>query len=1076
MDTLLAAANKSPNQRTYWLNKLSGDLQCVGFPADVKEGKPGGAAVVGDEFPGDVSAAVLRVARQSDHGLHVVLAAGLIALLHRYSGARDITVGTPIYRQETRNHLINTILVLRCPIPPGCTFKDVLLTAGQTAGEAVEHQDYPFEVLEKQLTPAGFPGRFRLFDTALLLENIHDRAYLNRGSDSDHPVMSFIFRRDGQSINMVLQYNRARYGEETAAQIVRHFIALLRQGLRCPDQPLDGLDILSDREKKQLLVDFNDTVVSCPGAKTLHGLFGEQAVKTPDCIAVTTACRSGGSLTYRELDRRAACLAGALKLRGVRADDITGIMIEPSLAMIIALLGVLKSGAAYLPIDPSYPRERIDFMLKHSGAAILLTGGDIESLLTNPAEICSSFAEKNTLAYVIYTSGTTGRPKGAAIQHESAANTLLYRRDQYGMSVGDVSMQLFSYAFDGFITSFFTPLISGVRGVLLDSPGVKDIAIIKKTIVNEGVTHFISVPALCRVIIETLDIEEAARLRVVTLAGDRLDPGLLELTRRKNKHLEIAHEYGVTEASVMSTLRRHQERSDIITIGRPTGNTKIYILNEAYQPQPIGVTGQLYIAGTGLARGYLNNPELTREKFLRSFLQKATPRRAAGGKLYKTGDLGRWLADGAIEFAGRIDHQVKIRGYRIELGEIESYLTSHPRIREAVVGVMDSHLCAFVVLAPGGGGDIAGEIKAYLSRKLPGYMVPAYFTVLEKIPLTPNGKPDREALPRPVRNKTYEPPVNDTEKKLQVIWQEVLNRPGEAIGVHDDFFLLGGHSIQINVMAFRIEQDFGTVIPLADIYQRPTIRRLAGYIREAAAGPSVQGDRKLVLLRRGEGGKDRFNLFLIHDGTGEVDGYVDFCRLLEIPATCWGVRAGSIGADVTIPGLAGRYIQSIRRIQPGGPYHIAGWSLGGTIVFEMVRQLEQSGESIGFVALIDSPAPDEERARGGLDPVGEKTGNAALDALRYARRRYYPGNIIDSPLHYFETSHSSETGKTLKLFDSGKWKELTRGKTAYHQVPGDHFSIFKSRDVEDFARLFGQIILLATKVHEGTRRKSRFPG
>ncbi|MFC2140931.1 amino acid adenylation domain-containing protein [Acidobacteriota bacterium] len=453
------------------------------------------------------------------------------------------------------------------------------------------------------------------------------------------------------------------------------------------------------------------------------------------------------------------------------------------------------------------------------------------------------------LAYLIYTSGSTGSPKGVMVQHGSVVNTLHSRRELYKMGPGVTSLQLFSYAFDGFVTSFFTPLISGARGLILHENGLKDIIKIKDTIIKEKVTHFISVPALFRSLLEGLDREEAAalQLKAVTLAGDKVSADTVKMAKNKGLNIEIVNEYGVTEAAVMSTLYRHQEKEQTIKIGSPIQNTRIYILSANNRLQPLGVPGELCIAGAGIARGYLNNPELTARQFLfGSYSFYRSYRSYKSYILYKSGDLARWHMDGNIELLGRIDHQVKIRGFRIELEEIESQLLTHEKIKKAVVTIReseagDSYLCAYYTAVDGGErsnspGEISIEapgLKEYLAGILPDYMVPAHFIPLEEIPETPGGKVDRKELPAPGIRKTghYHAPGSPLEEKLVSIWADILGIEKHVIGIDDNFFELGGHSLKATVLVSRIQKNLDVKVPLTEIFKSPRVRALARFIK-----------------------------------------------------------------------------------------------------------------------------------------------------------------------------------------------------------------------------------------------------
>jgi amino acid adenylation domain-containing protein len=504
------------------------------------------------------------------------------------------------------------------------------------------------------------------------------------------------------------------FKEETVKRFGGYFKKIIAAVVGNIEVKPSAIEIIPPEEKEKLLHEFNATTHEVPAGVTMHQLVESRVETTPQRIALVLEDQQ---LTYLELNKRAGRLSAVLRGKGLKRGSISAIMVSHPLEMIVGIIGILKAGGAYLPIDRQYPRERIDYMLKDSEARYLVTDGDLPGKIVFEKEmiyLSSSYgagaaggvaetaaasasppsplpvwetAHAASLAYIIYTSGTTGRPKGVAVEHRHVVNTLICRKNLYKMGSGgknkDTSLQLFSYCFDGFITSLFTPLISGAPVVLVNEGEVKNIDKIIRAIVKNKVTHFISVPALYQVIIGRLTEQETSGLRVITLAGDKVPPGILKLSREKNKALEIAIEYGVTEVSVMSTIYRHQEKDAVIKIGHPTWNTRIYILDKHGKIQPVGIAGEICISGIGVALGYLNQPELTHEKFVNHLFRE-------NQRLYRSGDLGRWLGDGSLEFLGRIDHQVKLRGFRIELGEIENQLLKDKRIKEAVVTISDA--------------------------------------------------------------------------------------------------------------------------------------------------------------------------------------------------------------------------------------------------------------------------------------------------------------------------------------------------------------------------------------------------
>ncbi|MCP5047310.1 MAG: amino acid adenylation domain-containing protein, partial [bacterium] len=807
-----AAASHLEKEKQYWLEHLAGEPGKSAFPYDrPAAGDEGQRGAVAFTFPTKVYEGLERLRNGSDLRLHMILTAGLVLLLNKYSyeGNNDIVIGAPVLKQETGRQYINTILVLRTLLTDHMTFKDLLLSVRQTIAEATEHQNYPIDAL---------------FDVALLLENIHTK------TDIDHtsPGILFSFNRTGQDIRGTVDYNPLRYDKTTVGHIIRHYTQVFLNTLFTVDKPLAEVEIVSQEEKQRVLSEFNSAANECPIEKTLHRLVEEQVLQTPDRIALLNTVNE--AVTYGELNRRANHLAHRLyNDYQIRPGQPVGLLLEQPFDQVIAILGVLKAGGAYLPIDPQAPGERIDYMLKDSGAEVVVDTGlmvkgpcDTDEL-PNPQTI-----EPANLAYIIYTSGSTGTPKGVLVEHRTVSAMLQARREEYRMDGTVRALQLFSCSFDGYITGLFTPLISGASLVVTRSEELKDASRLIPVLTSKCVTHFISVPSLFRVMLEVMNPGDASLLRVVTLAGEAVTQDLLDLAREKikNKDFEIINEYGITETSVMSTLYRHQESSSVISIGRPIRGTGILIANHAGQLQPVGVPGEIHISGAGVARGYLNNPGLTNDKFERN------------PTLYKTGDLGKWHNDGNIEFLGRIDGQVKIRGYRIETGEIENRLRRCDGVAEAVV-VGDAELCAYVVLRKETqpGTEPIPAIIEELEQSLPGYMIPTFILPLETMPLTSGGKLDRNALPGPgevVSAAPYAAPVNEAQRELAGIWAEVLNIDPAVIGIDDNFFRLGGHSLRATVLSSKIRKTFNAEASLPELFKYPTIREFSQALESSA--------------------------------------------------------------------------------------------------------------------------------------------------------------------------------------------------------------------------------------------------
>ncbi|MCP5103010.1 MAG: amino acid adenylation domain-containing protein, partial [bacterium] len=573
-----------------------------------------------------------------------------------------------------------------------------------------------------------------------------------------------------------------------------------------------------------------------------HAPLERQAEKTPESTPLT----GKWDTSSRELDAKSDQLAGRLQESGVGANDIVAVMLERSFEMVIGILGILKAGCAYLPIDPAYPADRIKYMLADSGARVLLSE-NIEVI--DPAEITgkgyeyrptqSTQAGPGNVAYIIYTSGSTGRPKGVMVEHRSVVNILFDLFKRYPFGEGDTYLLKTSYVFDVSVTELFGWFLGGGRLAVLEKGGEKDPQAILAAVEHFDVSHINFVPSMFNVFLESLasgNTGKSARLRYIFLAGEALLPRLVKVFAQLDLPASLENIYGPTEATVYASeySLSQWDGSDSVPIGKPMQNTKLYILDKYGHIQPTGAAGELCISGTGLSRGYLNNPELTAEKF------PPAGRPSLSTPLYHTGDLARWLPDGNVEFLGRIDHQVKIRGYRIELGEIEKQLTNHEDVEETVVTARESergdkYLCAYIV--PVGrvpGYPSVSQLQEYLSKHLPGYMVPMYYVFLEEIPLSPSGKVDRKSLPEPASssdNEEYVAPGDEVQARVAAIWEEELDEA--PIGIYDNFFKRGGHSLKAIGVANKIQKTFGVTIPIQALFQHPTIARISRLIESS---------------------------------------------------------------------------------------------------------------------------------------------------------------------------------------------------------------------------------------------------
>ena len=647
---------------------------------------------------------------------------------------------------------------------------------------------------------------------------------------------------EGKGLSGKIEYNTELFDAATIERMAGHFGTLLESVVADPAQRVSELELLTEAERHKLLVEWNATEAAYPADKTLVQLFEEQVVRSPEAVAVT--CKDT-KLTYGELNRKANRLASYLRSLGVGPDVLVGLCMERSVDMVVGLLGVLKAGGAYVPLDPGFPIDRLQFMLEDSGVPILLTqaalAGDMSGY--NGKTVCidsdwgriskqsdldpKSLAGADHLAYVIYTSGSTGRPKGVQIPHRAFVNFLCSMQREPGLSPEDTVLSVTTISFDIFGLELFLPLISGAKVVLVERDDAADGARLIELLKESEATAMQATPATWRLLLQAG--WEGNRLLKILCGGEALPRDLVAPLLGRCK--EFWNLYGPTETTIWSTVCQVKSKEDPILIGRPIANTQLYILDNSLQPTPAGVVGELHIGGEGLARGYLNRPELTAEKFIPHPFSTDP-----NARVYKTGDLARYRSDGTIECLGRIDHQVKVRGYRIELGEIESRIKEAEAVGNCVVVLRedrpgDQRLTAYYVPRDGQAVSVF-EVRRHLQSKLPEYMVPQHYVELSSIPLTPNGKVDRKALPKPERDgateQGYVAPRTETERKIAAVWQEVLDR--ERVGLQDDFFDLGGHSLLATQVMSRINRLFDVQMPLRRLFEARTVGGLAEHI------------------------------------------------------------------------------------------------------------------------------------------------------------------------------------------------------------------------------------------------------
>jgi len=975
-------------QIDYWKSQLTGAPALLELPTD----RPRPAvqrftgATLTQTFDAVLSRQLKQLADQSGVSLYMLLLAAFAVLLSRYSGQRDIVIGSPTAnraRSEVEGLIgffVNT-LVMRLPLGEDQPFSDFLVEVRQRALAAYTHQDVSFEQLVEELRPQRNLSYSPLFQVMFSMQNTPPATPDLHGLEvSEIQVQQVIAKYDltlamterGGVLEAAFEYNSDLFDAATVERMAEHFHTLLSIITLTPERSVERLPILPVAEMQMMVNDWNRTEVVFGGVQTLHGLIEAQVQKTPGAIALT--CQ-GQSLSYAELNQRADHLAQILRQAGLASDNLAAVCLRRSPEMLIALLAILKAGCAYVPIDPTYPAERIQHVLEASAVSLLLTqsellptlpardcptlcldriGVDEVPYLVNTNEIPASYAG---LAYVIYTSGSTGKPKGVMIGHRAVVNFLQSMQRSPGISVDDSMLAVTTISFDIAVLELYLPLCVGARVVIADEETTHDGVALMQLMAQERISMAQATPATWRML---LDIGWPGDTALTILCGGEALPA--DLARVLLDRCKVLwNMYGPTETTVWSTLQRVDaevlQRASV-SIGRPIANTVVRILDAHHAPQPIGVAGELLIGGDGLAAGYLGRPDLTAERFVPDHMQ-------AGRLLYRTGDMARYLADGRIEYLGRGDQQVKVRGFRVELGEIEHVLGRQPGIAVCAValdrgvGAGDARLVAYYT------GERpesdAGELRHALLATLPDYMVPGQYIRLERMPLTPNGKIDRNALavPEDRRSRAASSSVgfrDGIEQALVGIWEEVLAL--HPIGIRDNFFDLGGHSIIAVRMMARVAQTFGRKLPLASLFQGATVEAMARLLRQESA----QVEWSSLVPIQTPAVKDSAPAFYCAAGAGgNVVYFHDLARALESTQPFFGLQPPGLDG-VTAPfakveDLAAHYLDSIRRQGDAAPRVLGGHSFGGLVAFEMARQLSAAGAAPALLVLIDTPAP-----------------------------------------------------------------------------------------------------------------------
>jgi amino acid adenylation domain-containing protein len=1095
-----AASDSVGRQMDYWRRQLAGTLPVLQLPTD--RPRPSRSTYKGSMETFSLSGALTETlkdfSRQQGVTLYMTLLAAFKALLHRYSGQEDIIIGgvTDTRRRPELENVVGYFLnslVLRTRPSGNLRFDEFLTQTRDAVVGALGASDVPFDRIVREVQPKRDMSAHPLFQVLFSVEPPAPtfapgwdltQMDVTIGAAKFDLYLELDERPEGL-IGRFL-YSTDLFDAATIRRMIGHWRTMLEAIVADPDCTLARLPLLTPEESRQLFVEWNDTGREYPQAP-LHECFEAQVRRTPDAVAVEY---DGHSWTYRELDRRASVLAARLREAGVNQGMLVGICIERSLDMVASLLAILKAGGAYLPLDPTFPQKRLALILDGAGPELLLTQRALTGALPESSArvlycnedvsdpgVVSAFPSgvgSEDLAYVIYTSGSTGNPKGVEVPHRAVVNLLASMQQEPGFGVGDTLLAVTTLSFDIAALELFLPLLTGGRLIIASRDIASDPARLADLIRRCGCTVMQATPATWRALIET-GWSGSKDLKILC-GGEALPRELADklLTRGES----VWNMYGPTETTIWSTLHKVRPGSRSVPIGRPIANTQAYVLDASGNQVPIGVIGELHIGGSGVARGYRNHEELTRDRFIESPI-------APGRRLYRTGDLARYRTDGEIECLGRTDNQVKIRGFRVELEEIEAALAAHPAIASAAVKAWpdasgETSLVAYLV-----SGDqampSAGELRRFLRQGLPGYMVPSRYIHLPALPMTPNRKVDRNALSAPEQlapNLAYVAPLGQQEKRLAEIWKDVLRV--RSVSTQDNFFDLGGHSLLIAKLLRRMEVEFGVRLPMAAVFNAPELQSMAALLNDPHAAGRLA--RTIAIQPNGS----RPPLFWLND----AQIVRPLAEALGPDQPFLGVTLDpreerALGRSPELADIAACLVRTIRSAQPSGPYYVGGWCTSGILAFEVASQLKAAGHDVGLVILLHATNPvhfdwtgkialELGRLKHGLLKTfrlrGWKKWNYAAERAsanlgRILRERFRSANGNEPPafseildlaaVHYVPKLYAGDVvlfqpAKRPRVLDyRAGWADAITGEFSAFEIKGTHYTILEQPNVRE---------------------------
>ncbi|MBD1372688.1 amino acid adenylation domain-containing protein [Hazenella sp. IB182357] len=1083
-------------RKQYWSDQFNMEPYFVSIPNDFQsETHVEEKASLSITIDATITNELLRVCKYSDMLIYTFLLTVSKISLYRYSSSQQLGIGVPSYDPVFK------VIPVISRLESSQSYKEVLMEVKDNLKKAYINQDFPIDQLYAEGESSQTNDRPPWCKWVVSLDNIHDPTCI----ESEAIDVALMFARENEELRVRLLYNPTLYSESSIKLYVELYLRILKSILTNPSAGISEVKMCTEAEEKQMLIDCEGTLLDYDKNLTLAQLFERQVALHPEAIAI---CDEDRHLTYRELNEISNQWASVLRRKGVCTNQPIAIMLERTTELIIGILAVTKAGGFYVPISTDYPVERIQYILEDSGCLLALTEkrlfhnvdfkgqwiyldrdeAKLESIANLPLQI-----NANDLIYMIYTSGSTGNPKGVMIEHGSVHNMVIGHKKLYKdrLDSTDRFLVCTNISFDASSFEIWVPLLLGARLVMYANEKF-DVERLANTMVQKEVTIAFIPPTLLSPLYTRF--EESGMyfpLKKMFVGGETVKGSILENYFKLNSNLNIINAYGPTETTVTCSGYHYESRDFVdqhVSIGKPIVNTQIYLLNTEMQLVPRGVSGDLWVGGEGVARGYWNQPNLTAERFIDNPFRPGT-------KMYRTGDIAKRLLDGNLQFIGRSDHQVKIRGYRIEPGEIENQLRLHEDVRSALVLVKEDiqnekYLCAYVVLD---GEVTSNDLHNWLLRKLPVYMVPSTFVMVDDFPLTLNGKVDHRALPEPNGDKStlqekdaYCAPRSPLEHEIVELWKEVLQI--EHIGVFDNFFALGGHSLKAITLTNKLTQKMGVNIPLSALFKHPTVADLSHMIN-AHQEPL---NENLVLLNKG---KQSFPpLFIVHGQGGGIMNFVYLTKELgtEYPIYAFQATGYDDGdsPEWTVEQMAAQYIAEMREIVPKGPYNLLGWSFGGMLAYEMTKQLEADGDTVSYLAVCDvKPFPRSEekvlRANQAYDPLiryallqgldenfldgmseaeqikacqqrisDQLSDEVQLNQISHSKLRVLAINGLAVNKYQFKGSIQTDVHLFLALEDSliqmskpekiaEMWSELTRGRIKLSLIDGNHYSMLE---------------------------------